>query len=86
MLVLKLPNGYYFHKKGKIILFNSADEAQYMLNGLLQYSINRKMQEQQRDPFAIMEIQQTISQFALIEKDFQSEPECGTINFSELGI
>ena len=85
MLVLKLPNGYYFHKKGKIILFNSADEAQYMLNGLLQYSINRKMQEDQ-DPFAIMEIQQIISQFALMERDFQSEPECGTINFSELGI
>ena len=85
MLVLKLPNGYYFHKKGKIILFNSADEAQYMLNGLLQYSINRKMQEEQ-DPFGIMTVQQTISQFALIERDFKEEPECGTINFSELGI
>ena len=85
MLVLKLPNGYYFHKKGKIILFNSADEAQYMLNGLLQYSINRKMQEQQ-DPFAIIKVQQVVNQFALIEQDFQEEPECGIVNFSELGI
>lgn len=86
MLILKLPNGYYFHKKGKIILFNSAEEAQFLLNRFLQYSIERKVQEHPGDPFAIMEVQQIVSQFALIEQDFQEEPKCGTIKFNELEI
>lgn len=38
-------SGLYFHDKGKIIIFESPDEANAFLNFFIQYSTNRLMQE-----------------------------------------
>lgn len=84
-VIMDTASGYYFHKKGKIILFEQPEEAQWFLQGFQQYAINRHFQEQQ-SPFAIMEAQQIISNLAIIQKDFLETPECGIIMFKDLGI
>ena len=40
MYIIMHSSGLYFHKKGKIILFDSQEQAQYFLNGFIQYSTN----------------------------------------------
>ena len=86
MFVIKdIDTKYYFHKDGKIILFERPEEAQYFLQGFQQYSIARYMQEQQ-NPFAMIEAQQRLSRLAIVDKDFLEEPECGTIMFQDLKI
>ena len=86
MFVIKdIETGYYFHKDGKIILFEQSEKAQWFLQAFQQYAIPRYIQEQQT-PFAIIEAQQRIMRLNIIEKDFIEEPECGTIAFQELGI
>lgn len=86
MFVIKdTETGYYFHKDGKIILFEQPEKAQWFLQAFQQYAIPRYVQEQQT-PFAMFEAQQRLMRLKIIEKDFNEEPECGTILFLELEI
>lgn len=85
MIVIKHRNGYYFHKKGKIILFNTPEEANLILNKFLEYAIQRRINETQ-NPMAIIEVQQILNGFQIIEQDFMEEPKCGTVLFQDLGI
>ena len=39
-----------------------------------------------KSPFAIMRVQQIISNFAIVQKNFLETPECGVIMFKDLGI
>lgn len=86
MYIIKdTTSGYYFHNKAKIILFEQPEEAQWFLQNFQQYAVTRYVQEQQ-SPFAIMKVQQIISNFAIVQKDFLETPECGVIMFKDLGI
>jgi hypothetical protein len=59
MYVIKQRDGTYFHKDGKIILFETENEVNAFLNYLVQYSVNRlsregRMQEAVSAPMVIM--------------------------------
>lgn len=84
-VIMDTTSGYYFHKKGKIIVFERPEEAQWFLQSFQQYAINRHVQEQQ-NPMSIMVAQQIISKLAVVQKDFLETPECGIIMFKDLGI
>ena len=84
-VIMDTTSGYYFHKEGKIILFEQPEEAQWFLQSFQQYAIARHTQEQQ-NPLAIMVAQQIISNLAVIQKDFLETPECGIIMFKDLEI
>ena len=45
MFYIMHSSGLYFYDKGKIIIFESTDEAGAFLNFFIQYSTNRLMQE-----------------------------------------
>lgn len=49
MFVIKYSNRAYFHNKGRIILYESQQEAKDFLNMFIQYSINRLMNENRID-------------------------------------
>lgn len=86
MFVIKdIDTKYYFHKDGKIILFERPEEAQHFLQAFQQYSVARYVQEQQ-SPFAILDAQQRLTRLSIIEQDFLETPECGIINYHDLGI
>ena len=86
MYVIKHQNGYYFHKKGKIILCNTQEEAKLLLNGFFNYSTARIMNERNGNPMDIFEVHGVINNFFIAEQDFIEEPPCGIIKFQDLGI
>ena len=45
MYVIKQRDGTYFHKEGKIILFESENEINEFLNCFVQYSVDRLSRE-----------------------------------------
>lgn len=45
MYVIKCQDGSYFHKGGKIILFETEQEINEFVNCFVQYSVNRLMSE-----------------------------------------
>lgn len=83
MFVIQKQNDrQYFSSKGKIILFNTPDEANYMLQLFQQYALQRLVSE--RGPQGVFELHEVLSQLLIIEQDFEDEPPCGVINFLEL--
>lgn len=84
MFVIKnIQTGYYFHNKGRIILFENLDDASAFLNHFVQYAIGRRIQETQ-DPSEIITVHNVMSQTHILEKDFVETPECGVILFREM--
>lgn len=73
-------NNVYMHDHGKIILFNSSDEAQFFVQKFIEYSQARAMQEGK-----IILIPSIMSADIQIEEwtDRMSCP-CGTINFDNI--
>lgn len=60
MFAIIHKNGLYFHNKGRIILFESEQEASNFINMFINYSANRlaqenRMEEVMRTPFIAME-------------------------------
>lgn len=86
MYVIRNQKGYYFHKNGKIILCDTQEEAALLINGFLNYATARIMSERNGNPMDIFEVNGVVSGFFVTEKDFNEEPQCGTIKFQELGI
>ena len=71
-------SGLYFHNKGRIILFESQDEAQNFVEMFIQYSTNRIMQE---NPMEVMQVPITIMReckIATVDFDI-NEIKCGTV-------
>lgn len=59
MYVIKQRDGTYFHKDGKIILFENENQINEFLNYFIQYSVNRlaregRKQEAMTAPMTIM--------------------------------
>lgn len=69
-------SNYYFHKKGKILLFNTPDEAIAFLDGFKNYTINRRLAETQGMAGAFQETLMTLNSFKIIEQDFEEIPPC----------
>lgn len=45
MYIIKQKDGTYFHRDGKIILFESQNQINEFLNSFIQYSVNRLVRE-----------------------------------------
>lgn len=81
-IIQKLDDGYYIHHKGKIILFESPQEAEMFLQNFHQYSLQRLLQEKGAQGF--FEVENTFSKLQIIEKVFEEIPPCGVVSFHEI--
>lgn len=74
----------YFHNKGRIILFESQEEAQYFLELFSQYSMQMLAQDGQI--MAAMQVPMVLqSECSVMPVNFDIENvECGTVFASEL--
>lgn len=84
MLVIIHQSGLYFHNKGRIILFESEQEAQYFLELFSQYSM--QMLAQNDNPMRVMQVPIILqNECRITPVDFDIEKvECGTVFASEL--
>lgn len=84
MFVIIHKSGLYFHNKGRIILFESQQEAQYFLELFSQYSMQRLAQDGQ--VMAVMQVPIILQNECVITPvNFSIEKvECGTVLSSEL--
>lgn len=81
-VIMKVDDGYYFHNKGKIILFENPQEAEMFLQNFYQYSLQRLLTE--RGPEGLFELQKIFQFLQIIEKNFEENPPCGVVYFHEL--
>lgn len=84
MFVIMHQSGLYYHNKGRIILFESQQEAQYFLELFQQYSMQRFAQE--GNPMTVMQVPIILqSECNIIPVNFDIDTiECGTVLASEL--
>lgn len=83
MFTIMYQNKLYFHNKGRIILFESQEEARNFMNMFIQYSMD--MLAQNGDIHAIMEAQMLPAQCQITSVDFDIDTvECGTVWAREL--
>ena len=76
------PLLYYFHQKGKIILFDNPQEAMDFAQRFIKYSIMRASKEG-INPLEVMQAQNGIK--ILSTNDFLFKGiTCGTINFRDI--
>lgn len=84
MLVIRHRSGAYFHNKGRIILFESEQEASNFMNMFIQYSTNRLAQERRVEEVMKVPIF-VMSECEIIPVDFDiKKVECGTVTAREL--
>ena len=81
-VIQKQDDGYYFHKEGKIILFNTVEEAIMFIQMFNQYSTERLLSEQ--GPEGIFELHSVMPLLTIIEEDFVETPPCGVVNFEDI--
>lgn len=81
-VIMDTTSGYYFHKEGKIILFNTVEEAIMFIQMFNQYSTERLLSEQ--GPEGIFELHSVMTLLTIIEEDFEEIPPCGVISFEEI--
>ena len=84
MFVIMHSSGLYFHNKGRIILFETEQEAQNFLQMFNQYSVERLAQSE--DMGAIMQAQIEIAHNCrILPVNFDiNTVECGTVFAREL--
>ena len=83
MYVVMHSNDLYLHNKGRIILFETQDEAQYFLELFSRYSTQRLMQE--GDPLGAIEASMTIQSRCNVIPNFDTtKVTCGTITMRKL--
>lgn len=82
-IIQRITNGLYFSNKGRIILFNTSQEAEVFLQAFYQYALNRIGQETQ-DPLEFLNFQKTMNEIYILELDFEGTPPCGIINYLDL--
>ena len=80
LYVIKHSNGTYFHNKGRIILYESPQQAMRYLKEFIEYSINRLAREgaNQTELITVPINIQTNSHVMEIDFDIDSV-ECGTV-------
>ena len=79
MFAILRPNREYLHRDGKIILFESPEEANEFVNALIQYSIQR-FQSEGRMMEAMSASMVIMREMNLVPVDFDIETvECGVI-------
>ena len=79
MFAILRPNREYLHRDGKIILFESPEEANEFINALIQYSIQR-FQSEGRMMEAMSASMVIMREMNLVPVDFDVETvECGVI-------
>ena len=84
MFIIKHRSGVYFYNKGRIILFESEQEASNFMNMFIQYSTNklaheRRVEEAMQVPIFAM------SECAIMQVDFDiKNVECGVVFCREL--
>ena len=84
MFMIMHKSGLYFHNKGRIILFESQQEAQNFMEMFINYSMGElgkegRMAETMQVPIVVMR------ECAIMPVDFDIETiECGTVLCSEL--
>jgi hypothetical protein len=79
MYVIKMRDGTYFHKDGKIILFESEQEINEFINCFVQYSVNRLSREGRRQE-AMTAPMCIISESVAVPVDFNIDTvECGVV-------
>ena len=83
MFVIKTRDGCYFHNKGRIILYESQNQAQKYIEEFIQYAMARVAQG---DPMASMSAPITIMQNSVIMPvDFDIDNvECGTVYVTDI--
>ena len=86
MFIIMHSSGLYFHNKGKIILFDSQEQAKYFLNAFIQYSTNEF--SKQGDIGMAMHAPMTIMQeckIMLASEDIRNEKvKCGVVYARDL--
>lgn len=84
MFIIQHQSDIYFHNKGKIILFDSQEEAQSFMSMFIQYSTNRVAQEG-GGMHMIMQIPIVVMhECKIIPVDSDFSVECGTVLAREL--
>lgn len=84
LYVIKHSNGSYFHNKGRIILYESQEQAQIYLQEFMQYAVQRVAQEQ--GGHSAMAVPMTVmSNSHIMQVDFDiNNVECGTVYMADL--
>jgi hypothetical protein len=84
MFIIKHRSGTYFYNKGRIILFESEQEASNFMNIFIQYSTNRLARERRVEEAMQVPIF-AMSECAIAPVDFNiKEVECGVVFCREL--
>lgn len=84
MLVIKHSSGVYFHNKGRIVLFESEQEASNFMNMFIQYSTNRLAQEGRVEEVMRVPIF-AMSECGIMPVDFDIQKvDCGVVFAREL--
>lgn len=85
LYVIKYSDGSYFHNKGRIILYESQQQAIRFLESFIQYSINRLAQEGVNG-LEIMQVPMIVQNRSSIEAvDFDIDKvKCGTVYATDL--
>lgn len=71
---------YYFRAKGKVIVFDAVEKAEWFKENFYQYAIQRMAQE---NIFGVPEVMQAEQSTSVIQLDFDTS-KVETINFDEL--
>ena len=84
LYIMKNADGYYFHCKGKIILFESVQQAQIYLQRFIQWGAQKHLEN--GDQGAAMTFPMIVqSQTKLMEIDFDPDTvPCGTVYATDL--
>lgn len=84
MFVIKTREGYYFHNKGRIILYESENQAKRYIENFIQYAVDRVAQE--IDPMEAISVPMTIiSNSIIMPVDFDIDNvECGTVYLTDI--
>lgn len=86
MLVIQHNSGLFFHNKGRIILFESEQEATYFMRLFSQYASYMVAQAEAGDPVAMMRVTRILTtECQILPATFNTNTvECGTVLASEL--
>lgn len=85
LFVIKHSNGTYFHNKGRIILYESPEQATRFLEEFINYAMNRLVREG-ANQMEIMTVPMTVQMNShIMNIDFDvDEVECGTVYATNL--
>ena len=86
LYVIKHSSGTYFHNKGKIILYESPDQAMRFIQEFINYAMNRLAQDENVNRMELLTVPITIQNNSYImEVDFDIDKvECGTVYATDL--